>query len=170
MGVLLYRMLVPEGSPLPMFEYRGASAGTSRTKGFGFASFLAGAGGAAGAGLERETGGGAKHARLSGMGRGAESLSAVWARDGWGLISPRGEASPRGMMREGVKGLLAERGSRFWGDSEKPAWVMPSLASSSLSLEPPRLGLVPKAPRSASLKLSDLRMGEGGKYCWERVR
>lgn len=76
-----------------------------------------------------------------------------------------------GIMREGVKTRLAERGSRFRGDSLKPAWTMPSLASSSLSLEPPLLDVAPYLLTSAaasgvnSVDVSDLRTGDGGRYC-----
>lgn len=78
-----------------------------------------------------------KRVRRGGIGRGAESLSPVGQRDGFGLRSPRSETSfMGGMMREGVK-------ARFWGLSLKPACSMPSFANSSLSLDPPRRGVVP---------------------------
>ena len=62
-------------------------------------------------------------ARRGGMGKGVESTSApVKDLEGRGLTSPTSEVSDIfGMMREGVKTLLPERGSRVCGDSLKPA-------------------------------------------------
>lgn len=46
-----------------------------------------------------------------------------------------------GITREGVKDLEGSRAPELVGDSMKPEWVMPSLASSSRRREPPLRGV-----------------------------
>lgn len=65
--------------------------------------------------------GGANRARRGGMGRGADSPSTVGHLDVCGLMSPRSADTFMDMTRDGVKTLLADMGSGFWGDSTKPA-------------------------------------------------